>query len=267
MTARGRGWMGGALLALSGAVGLAQSAPVELQCADAVAAQRREWGAASAAISQPSIVPDDRLQHWPTTALGVWLVERTTGTESTLTRVSPDGLVRVRWSSTCTPTRDERPRVPATQPAFTDRDLAALLDRRAGGVLYLWSPHMPLSVDGYAELRQAAAAKRLEVVALLDPQSDRQFAAASVTEGRLPVAALRVADSVELQFRELPLHAPAVVVFRDGRLQATVLRGYRSAEGVAAFLRSRVGRSSGAESTVGRSFSSALRRPERAALR
>ena len=123
MTARGRGWMAGALLALSGAVGLAQSAPVERQCADAVAAQRREWGAASAAISQPSIAPDDWLQHWPTTALGVWLVERTTGTESTLTRVSPDGLVRVRWSSTCTPTRDERPRVPATQPAFTDRDL------------------------------------------------------------------------------------------------------------------------------------------------
>ena len=236
MAARGRGWIAGALLALSGAVGLAQSTPVERQCADAVAAQRRDWGAASAAIPQPSIAPDDRLQHWPTAALGVWLVERTTGTESTLTRVSPDGMVRVRWSSTCTPTRDERPRVPATQPAFTDRDLAALLDRRTRGVLYLWSPHMPLSVDGYAELRRAADAKRLEVVALLDPQSDRGFAAASVTEGRLPPAALTVADSVELQFRELPLHAPAIVAFRDGRLVGPEFRGYRTADEYAAFL-------------------------------
>ncbi len=94
---------------------------------------------------------------------------------------------------------------------------------------------MPLSVDGYAELRRAAEAKRLEVVALLDPQSDRQFAAASVTEGRLPVAALRVADSVELQFRELPLHAPAGAGLPRGRLRRTPLRGYRSAEEYGAF--------------------------------
>ena len=141
----------------------------------------------------------------------------------------------MQWSATCVPSRDQRSRTPAPAPAFTDRDLAALLERRTRGVLYLWSPHMPLSVDGYAELRRAAEARRLEVVALLDPQSDRRFAAAAVAEGRLPVAALDVADSVELQFRELPLHAPAIVVFSGGRLQATVLRGYRSAEEYGAF--------------------------------
>jgi len=224
------------LSVLAGAVGHGQIAPPQVRCADEVAAQRRAWGAEAPSIVQPSMPGDAQLRHWPTSALGVWLVEQVTGPDTTLTRVSQDHLVRMQWSATCAPSRDERSRTPAPAPAFTDRDLAALLERRTRGVLYLWSPHMPLSVDGYTELRRAAEAKQLEVVALLDPQSDRRFAAAAVAEGRLPAAALHVADSVELQFRELPLHAPAIVAFRDGRLQATVLRGYRSTEEYGTFL-------------------------------
>jgi hypothetical protein len=225
-----------ALLALSGAVGRAQIAPAAVRCADEVSAQRRTWAAVSPPIVQPPIAGGDQLRHWPTAALGVWLVEHTTGSESTLTRVGPDGLVRVRWSPTCAPTRDERPRPAAMEPAFTDRDLTALLGRRTGAVIYLWSPHMPLSVDGYGEVRRAAEARQLEVVVLLDPQANRPVAAAAIRQGRLPRPALRVADSVELQFRELALHAPSLAVIDRGRIVGSLLRGYRSAEEYGAFL-------------------------------
>jgi hypothetical protein len=94
---------------------------------------------------------------------------------------------------------------------------------------------MPLSVDGHAHVARAAGARGLALHVLLDPDADSAFAAAAVENGALPAAALRVADSVELQFRELALHAPAAALFAHGRLVGPVLRGYRTAAEYAEF--------------------------------
>ena len=73
--------------------------------------------------------------------------------------MTPERLSRIRWSATCATSDDERAAAAAAAPAFTDRDLVALLATPASGVLYLWSPHMPLSVDGWAQLTRAAASR------------------------------------------------------------------------------------------------------------
>ncbi len=228
-----RRWMAG-----SAAIGLATAlagppagaAPPDTACAAEVAAQRERWRAAGEPILQPPAGPGDVLRHWPTDALGVWLVERVAPDETSLTRVTADRLSRVRWSAGCAAGHDERDRPAAIAPAFADRDLEALLRRQPRGVLYVWSPHMPLSVDGWRPLQQAASARGLAVEPLLDPQADRAFAAASLTGGGMPATALRVVDSVELQFRELALHAPSIAVFDRGRLTGAGLRGYRTAD-------------------------------------
>jgi hypothetical protein len=202
----------------------------ESDCAPALAAQRARWHAVGPALVQPPAGPGETLTHWPTDTFGTWLVQRVGPGETSLTRVTPERLSRIRWSAACVASNDERERRPAAGPAFTDRDLDALLAAPGRGVIYVWSPHMPLSVDGWAELMRAAASRRLTVEPLLDPQADRGFAAASTAGGRLPASALRVVDSVELQFRELALHAPSVAVFAGGRLVGPLLRGYRTAD-------------------------------------
>ena len=58
------------------------------------------------------------------------------------------------------------------------------------------------------ELRAAATGARLAVDALLDPAADRRSPPPSLAAGRPAAAALRVADSVELQFRERAAACP-----------------------------------------------------------
>ncbi len=213
-----------------------QSAAPTGQCATQVAAQRARWDAGDPPIVQPPTTPGGLLRHWPTAAVGVWLVEDVSGTHATLARVSGGQVTRMTWSSECQATSDTRQRPTAPPPAFTDDDLSRLLASGQPAVLYLWSPHMPLSVDGYVQLVTAARPRGLTVEPLLDAAADRSFAETSRTPGGLPESALRVVDSVELQFRELPLHAPAIAVISRGRFVGAVLRGYRTAAEYGAFL-------------------------------
>ena len=206
-------------------------------CAAAVAAQLAGWGVVSPALAQPPPGPGERLQHWPTATTGTWIVERQAPGEASLTRVAPDQIVRIRWTvPACVPSEDTRPRAAAPPPVFTDRDLDAVVRTDRPVLLYLWSPHMPLSVDGWREVQRAAAARGLTVEPLLDPQANREFAAASARAAGLPDTALRVVDSVELQFRELALHAPSLALFSGGRMRGSPLRGYRTAAEYETFL-------------------------------
>lgn len=204
-------------------------------CGAAVAQQRRIWRVVPPARPQPR---DGELElwHWPTTRLGVWVAEAQWPGGARLIRLTPAAASLMEWSPTCAVTASERPRPAAAAPRFSDRDLAAAIDRAPRGVIYAWSPHMPLSVDGYRAIAQAAAARGLPVEVVLDPAADRAFAAAEVTRGRLPAAALRVSDSVELLFRDVHVHAPAAQLWAGGRLAGSALPGFHTAAEYGAFL-------------------------------
>jgi hypothetical protein len=212
----------------------AQHAPGP-RCGAQVTRQLRDWRVAAVPVAQPALRRGGTLRHWPTDALGVWVVEDASPDHAVVMRVGPAELERMEWSAACEPvvTTTRRLRPPA--PSFSDEDLAALLASADRGVIYLWSPHMPLSVDGHAHVARAAGARGLALHVLLDPNADSAFAASSAADAALPASALRVADSVELQFRELVLHAPAAALFANGRLVGPVLRGYRTAAEYAEF--------------------------------
>ena len=232
LTRRTAAWLTAATIATLASPGVGAQPPGAAAglCAADVDAARRRWQAVAPALAQPPLAPGSTLRHWPTPIVGVWLVEDVAPDHATLTRVDAASLTRMTWAAGCTATTTTRPRQSAPPPAFSDADLAAVLASGARGVLYLWSPHMPLSVDGHAAVAAAARARGLTVEALLDPAADRAFAAAQAAARGLPASAVRVADAVELQFRELTLHAPSAAVFAGGRLVGPVLRGYRTAD-------------------------------------
>ena len=176
------------------------------------------------------------MRHWPTATLGTWVVELGNAGETSLVRMAPDRITRVAWSASCVAveTSRERPRVP--EPRFDDDDVQRLVGANGRGVIYLWSPHMPLSIDGFRSLRTAAETRGLTVYAVLDPAADRTFAATSLAAAGLPATALRVADSVELLFRDVVLHAPSIQAYGGGHLRGSAFPGYHSAEDYGAFL-------------------------------
>jgi len=212
-----------------------QSGPAPVRCPAELEAQRAAWHAAGPAWPQPPVGAGLDVRHWATRTMGVWLIEQTSPTATALTRVAAGRIERVEWGAACVPTRRSAARPVAAAPAFTDADLAALVESGASGVIYLWSPHLPLSVDGYAQVAAAADRRGVKVEPLLAADADRRFAAEAVASGRLPATALRAADAVELEFRGLALHAPAVLVFAGGRLRGAVLPGYKTADEYSAF--------------------------------
>lgn len=184
---------------------------------------------------QPSATDGTRVVHWPTTTPGVWVVEQDAA-DASLIRVSPLTVTRVRWFGDCASARESRPRARVAAPRFDDRDLVALL--AAGrGVVYVWSPHMPLSVDAIAPLTAAAARHGLSVTLVLDPAADRAFAARIAAERGLPSEAIRVADSVELQFRDVLVHAPTAQAYAGGQLVGSAYPGGHTADEYDAYFR------------------------------
>lgn len=81
--------------------------------------------------------------------------------------VSRGRAQRRSWGADCSRSTDERPVAPLTAApdALGDDELSALA-ARGGVAVYVWSPHMPLSVDGVAHARRAAAALGLRFVAV-----------------------------------------------------------------------------------------------------
>lgn len=221
-----RRWPGGAIVALLLCAGTAvpqagQEAHRGL-CADARARQLHAWQV----VGQPRPVPGTQVRHWPTRQLGTWVADDGTAERPVLLLVTPTTLTRVEWTAGCDLQSHEWPRPAVASPRFTDADLAALVNAGRPGVVFVWSPHMPLSIDAYRPLRSAATARGMTVHAVLDPGADRAFARGSLDRGGLPNDALRVADANELRYRDVHLHTPVVLVFAGGRIIGDAWPGY-----------------------------------------
>jgi hypothetical protein len=111
--------------------------------------------------------------------------------------------------------------------AFQDADLAAFLEQNPQAAIYVWSPHMPLSVRGIPAFLQAARELALPALLLLDPQADDAYARRVANLAALPAEALRRLRSLSLIRRAALLHYPSVLVFSGGALRGSAIAGSR----------------------------------------
>lgn len=180
----------------------------------------------------PAVIEALTTVRTPVGDIGDWVI-----------RTPTDGVVLVedgRAATLCGPTgaprRASGPVSSVGGLALTDADLRRAVGRHPGGlVVYVWSPHMPLSVDGYAPLREAAEARGLVVLPALFAGSDAGFAQREAERAAMPDSALRFLAATELILRDAQVHAPSVVVFQ-GVEASPVMPGYRNAEGYGRWL-------------------------------
>lgn len=209
---------------------------LDIACADHARLALRMWGASDPV---PGQIPDPdggRSVRMPAGAPGNWVVMTVWPDRAPrLLRATPTTLTERRFASDCTPMDGRVARVgPPTGgfPAFTDADLAQVV---AGHdepvVVYVWSPHMPLSVDGWTEIAEATARVGWRVVPVVMPYSDEGFVRSEAARvGLAESAGVRMADANELLYRDGLVHAPSVIVFTRERV-SPVLPGYRNAAG------------------------------------
>ena len=148
------------------------------RCRAAVERQLRAW---SAALDRPYPDPagpfGQRILRWPTDTLGVWVRLTVDGTgDPRVERVTAGAVDALRFTPGCEaePAFHRERAVP--EEDFTDRALADLVGAGGTGVILLWSPHMPLSVDAYGELEAASRSMGIALAAVLDPAADLAYA-------------------------------------------------------------------------------------------
>lgn len=227
------------ILVFAGSSGLGHSQPVEIaveallagvRCEPAVRRQLSAWDAQLAkAVFEPPLSTGGRRARAPTGALGLWVrIVEESPRQVVLERISSTRIERLSFDDECGIGESA---VAVTVPppgAMSDADLITLVAREDRGVILLWSPHMPLSVDQHAVLARVAGNLGLTVVSLLDPAADPDYATRVARERTLPADSTRPLGGVELALRGMATHTPSLQVFAGGQLIGPVLYGYRS---------------------------------------
>ena len=170
----------------------------------------------------------------------------------TLARIDEHGTTRTHFGPSCTPTQSRERAAAVNQPAdtFGDDDLAALMSDGTPGVIYVWSPHMPLSVDAYHHVVRVTADLGVTMTALLDRAVDPSYAESIAASSAIPEDARRTLRSVELTFRNATVHAPSLLVYADGRVLGLAVPGYRDGAGYRAVIENRLENTDGFDSSI-----------------
>jgi hypothetical protein len=207
-------------------------------CAEAMNRQLRAWHATNEVLRAPGGPLGGAVYRIATDELGVWItVHRPRGLATvSLFRTDSRGTVRLDVDERCEP--EPAASLPAPllpEGAFTDADLKEQLASNDRLIVYLWSPHLPLSVEGYHEIVAASGAIGVPLVAVVDGTADEDFVEQEADDNGIPAEARRPMGSIELLFRDLAVHTPSILVFSSGTV-ASPLPGYRTRKGYRAYL-------------------------------
>src|SRR5262245_49691670 len=217
-----------ATLAVCSIVGLSGSATTlkRRACDASIASYERMWqGSGEWQRLAPFPVARDAS---PTDSIGVWL-ERSRADDGSfeLRRVSAGETIVARASgASCDVQLTHHRRTfnaRETSSAFTDDDLRALVWQNTSGMIYVWSPGMPLSIRGLDEARAAARTLGISFTAVVADATPAELRA-------VDASIARSMSSVELLYRNATIHYPSITFYQNGALLGSAVPGYKQRE-------------------------------------
>lgn len=136
--------------------------------------------------------------------------------------------------------------------ALTDHDVLDLVKKNPVGVIYVWSPHMPYSYDSKLEAQGANGLKNIQeavakvsqqtgkpvaLTVAVDPGASEELVNEIVShEERLDENMTQPVEAIELFYRNVNHHYPAVLVYADGLIARHVYPGTETPEKYAAVI-------------------------------
>jgi hypothetical protein len=193
-------------------------------CAPAADVEREWNGAGVWRLVSPYPVPREAS---PTSSIGVWLERwRMPNGTTELRRVSAavtDAMVLD--ASGCASQRITHRRSfdsSTMAKAFTDETLRKLVAGTRAGVIYVWSPGMPLSISGLTEAKAAAEALGVAFTAVVADARPLELERSGVDP-----TYQRLLNSIDLVYRDATIHYPSILFYRDGSLLGSAIPGYK----------------------------------------
>lgn len=199
----------------------------------------KKWGSLQQWIQRVPGEHGEAVFESPTERLGFW-IQVVFPQDQVGNRKSPHAIQRsnggditVSWNETdCAPLLGVKLHEPQQEQVsasphveyFTDSTLELELKRNPTGIIYGWSPMMPLSVIGYNEAKSIAKKLKLAFIPVLDPMADLESAKTASTDYKIKEEIKKV-GSVELLERGMNLHYPSILVFSQGKMAGSLLPG------------------------------------------
>ncbi|MEP6831801.1 MAG: hypothetical protein ABJB74_00345 [Gemmatimonas sp.] len=204
------------------------------RCVSAELAIETDWGATGEWRVLPP-VPAPR-EASPTNHTGTW-VERWHPADGSLEvrQVSAaETRVAVFANASCTPHFTIHRRTynaDSLRDAFTDAVLDSVIHANARGMLYVWSPRMPLSLKALPEARAAAKAMGIAFTAVVAEANNAEVRELAINSPAVVTAAdQQRMESLELVYRNATIHYPTALFYRDGHIVDGVYPGYKNSE-------------------------------------
>lgn len=205
----------------------------DLPCAEQVLGALDHWEPPTYWHPFTSGAPGTHLAS-PTDQIGTWLYINVDGTHVTASRRTENSDLTVAWNAPECASESALKRTPAAthlgENNFVDEDLATYLEKSAEthspGIIYTWSPHMPLSIEGLKEVRRASKKLGFQLLVLLDPNASPALARRVAKKNGFPDSVLKKTRSAELVQRDVLYHYPSYTYFRDGKLLGMARPGY-----------------------------------------
>ena len=174
-----------------------------------------------------------------TEKFGEWVLVQKIDQGTVLARADERGRLEVTYKTDkCV--QEVKPYLNEKIPSqfFTDQEIGNYIKHNKAGAIYIWSPRMGLSEKGLKEIKLATKAMKLPVLLLMDKEvSDKELAGLNKKMGK---DVTRRIDSFDFKMRNVSMHFPALIVFKDGKILSGVKYGYENAEGYQRDLRNKL---------------------------
>lgn len=197
------------------------------------------WNATSDWRRLPGDEPGTRLYRAPTVDLGKWVELKLGGKVTSVDLFNATTRLQIRLGKNCEtqaslhshPSLEKFPGKKDLSgiPILHDEDIARLFGEKKSGIIYLWTPHKEISVEGLKEIREVAAKMRMPLYAVVEPTSSPSTVKRVAGRMGLPEKELFFLDSFDLQYRGFRLHFPSMIVFNKGKFTSPVRRGFEDA--------------------------------------
>ena len=119
---------------------------------------------------------------------------------------------------------------------FGDADLKKLMLKSNEGLIYVWSPEMTYSAQYYKYFRDVAKKLNLTFTPILDPRSQILDVEKAISNFGIAPTDVKL-NSVELYMRNLTVHYPTTLIYKDGQLSNLPIVGVMPKEDLEAAVR------------------------------
>ncbi len=204
------------------------SLPSQFPCAGEAEKISKSWASLDEWNKQLQNGLKDHFYASPTAKVGEWVLIKNVSEGVVLSKADQQGRLEVSLKGRgCTKETTLYPHSPA-KTAVTDVEIRRFVEKNSQGLIYVWSPRMPLSQEGIKEIQSAAKQLKLPLLVLMEKDiSPTEKEKLSKKLGPLVVTDV---DSFEFKMRNVSQHYPAIISFKNKKILSGVKYGHEKAD-------------------------------------